>query len=126
MSVLVKGMKMPECCWDCNFCKYLKEEWGNFTDTNGLYYNCKDYFYCDLIKNSQFLDSEALHGKHPDCPIVPVPPHGRLIDADALMKSRVVCDPEEWDDTFRDGCDFALEVVRNAPTIIEAGESEDG
>ena len=85
MSVLVKGMKMPKRCWDCNFCKYLKEEWVNFTDANGLFY-CKDYFCCDLIKNSQFLDSEALHGKHSDCPIVEVPtPHGDLISREWLI-----------------------------------------
>ena len=69
-----------------------------------------------------------------ECPLVPVPPHGRLIDADALA------------DVFRgfiamyDGCPFsqfaltdkarrdelqsALAEVINAPTIIPAEEGE--
>ena len=40
------------------------------------------------------------------CPLVPIPPHGRLIDADALPTSRV-----EWED------------IVNAPTIIPAEEA---
>ena len=47
---------------------------------------------------------------------IPVPPHGRLIDADALGEF-----PYNMD--FCDGGE-ADEWVRNAPTIIEAEEGE--
>ena len=48
---------------------------------------------------------------------VPVPPHGRLIDADALMKRM-------WDET---DCMISVPAtfVRDAPTVIPAEERMD-
>ena len=120
MSVLVKGMKMPKRCWDCNFCKYLKEEWVNFTDANGLFY-CKDYFCCDLIKNSQFLDSEALHGKHSDCPIVEVPtPHGDLISREWLIDIALHLLNTAKNDDIANGVKWLWQYIIDAPAIIPA------
>ena len=42
------------------------------------------------------------------CPLVPVPPHGRLIDADELMNSL----PMEYPSVVM--------AINNAPTIIES------
>ena len=64
MSVLVKGMEMPTCCCGCPC----------FND---------EYCYCQAADKD--LGSILIDHRHPDCPLVPVPPHGRLIDADALM-----------------------------------------
>lgn len=103
-EVLIKGMKMPKSCITCPLCECRNE--------------CA---YCEV--GDKYLswdwDERLRSSRNDHCPLTELPPHGRLIDGDELMKSRVVCDPEEWDDTFRDGCDFALEVVRNAPTIVE-------
>ena len=44
---------------------------------------------------------------------VPVPPHGRLIDADALVRDNGIKEIPEY-----------YEVVRDAPTIIPAEEGE--
>ena len=55
---------------------------------------------------------------------VPVPPHGRLIDADALEDD----DPDVCNSFMRDGyvesCEwgYSHEQIRNAPTIIPASE----
>lgn len=50
------------------------------------------------------------------CPLVSVPPHGRLIDADEL-----IADVRKHSESyFAD--DFAHEWVDKAPTIIEAEE----
>ena len=58
------------------------------------------------------------------CPLVPVPEHGRLIDADALGISleKLAADkwnqktaPVNWSYAFEE----CLEMVDNAPTIIE-------
>lgn len=63
MSVLIKGMKMPKSCTECGceqegfWCGVLDD----YTDTK--------YFYFD-------------NKRHPNCPLVSVPKHGRLIDAD--------------------------------------------
>jgi hypothetical protein len=50
---------------------------------------------------------------------VPVPPHGRLIDADALDADL------EWQDMHTgewDAVGFSIKEIENAPTIIEAEE----
>ena len=86
MSVLIKGMEMPYGCANCSFC-------------SSPIYDCKGRAtYCCNI------DIEELRGKDVTeevlnmweggasesfpawCPLVEVPPHGRLIDADALLK----------------------------------------
>ena len=64
MSVLIKGMKMPRSCEYCRFSGIggLRNERVvcMFTGANA---------YMNTV---QYLD---------DCPLVEVPPHGRLIDA---------------------------------------------
>lgn len=59
---------------------------------------------------------------------VTVPPHGRLIDADALEDD----DPDVCNSFMRDGyvesCEwgYSHEQIKNAPTIIPASEVDDG
>ena len=62
MSVLIKGMEMPKNCIDCAF------GW------NG---------WCHRINSRAFVEVDM---RRHDCPLIEVPPHGRLIDADALDK----------------------------------------
>lgn len=63
MSVLIKGMEMPENCYDCPF---VRASWGND------YYCAKGDGVEDNIKT---LMSKRMN----DCPLIEVPPHGRLI-----------------------------------------------
>ena len=91
MSVLIKSMEMPTSCAVCPF-----ENYGD----------C----YGGKVKAIMDIDDYVSAGKrHPRCPLVEIPPHGDLIDRDALPTSRV-----EWED------------IVNAPTIIEAEEEEHG
>ena len=63
MGIYIKGMEMPESCWDCYF-----QDCGN----------CRLNAY-------KVVDKCIIEGRiDDDCPLVPVQPHGRLIDADAL------------------------------------------
>lgn len=64
MSVLIKGAGMPEACCTCP-CSYDNQ--------------------CAV--NLKYPTFEEYHGSRPAwCPLIEVPvPHGRLIDADALM-----------------------------------------
>lgn len=63
---------------------------------------------------------------------VPVPPHGRLIDADALdiyrREEQAWHDyeifPEEYLEGVKDGLHEAAKCLSTAPTIIPAGEGE--
>lgn len=60
MSILIKGMEMPK--YGCDHC-FLRT--GN---------------YCGRIEKDESVVEYAIKNeRHPDCPLVPVPAHGRLI-----------------------------------------------
>lgn len=86
-GVYISGMEMPKSCYDCPV-------------------ECEGDV-CGITKGGCTWDERPPH-----CPLIPVPEHGRLIDADALSKQFVK------DETY-----FTEEVVYeidNAPTIIPA------
>ena len=90
MSILIKGMEMPKSCLNC------------FLSRSG----CRA-----VLKRMRAMERETwipANYRHDDCPLVHVPPHGRLIDADDFFRSFPELLPYE----------FA------APTIIEAEEGE--
>ena len=97
MSVLIKGMEMPTSCGFCPF--------ENHTD---------DGYECRI--NGCLTEYQ----KRPsDCPPIPVPPHGRLIDADALvveLMDRGVegLQTDDWHEI--------QQAVADAQTIIPADE----
>ena len=67
MSVLIKGMEMPKNCDDC----LLAYDSIICSVTREPFYKCGE---------QTGFDSETM--RLPSCPLVPVPPHGRLIDVD--------------------------------------------
>lgn len=114
MSVLIKGMEMPTSCIECRF--------G---------YDGKCFAHQPFKR--------FVLGQEVDCPLAPVPPHGRLIDADALLHSLDAeicdCNPSHFDLEDKDGYGswmlrngintgiVAARVrIKNATTIIEAEE----
>lgn len=105
MGVYIKGMKMPERCWDCDL--------------------CYDSFYCKglEVQFSDREDSEPSERRLSDCPLVPVPPHGRLIDADALeqdaQKRLLMCNKNN--NQFQKPYEV-MRAIALAPTIIPAEE----
>ena len=99
MSVLIKGMKMPRYCAECD--AVIDEELlCPFTNDD-----CENYFG---VRNR-------------NCPLSPVPPHGRLIDADALIKKLAIDDLDDKTGATLLMAVF-LEVLKAAPTIIPAEE----
>lgn len=95
-DILIKGMEMPTSCKDCPCF-------------------CEEYFYCRAKEG----DNIGLGNRPKDCPLVPVPPHGRLIDADALKEFAYKRQEETGIAACLDVLDISL-----APTIIEADEGE--
>ena len=91
MGVYIPNMKMPEHCGECRF---AVDGW------------CYAY-------GKPNIDALANDGRTNFCPLVPVPPHGRLVDADALMKLEVI-PSDNW--VFR--------AIEKAPTIIPASGEE--
>ena len=68
MSVLIQGMVMPKDCYECQY--------GVDVDIGvGVARGC------ELLKDFSPISDE----RHEDCPLIEIPPHGRLIDADALI-----------------------------------------
>ena len=109
VSVLIKGMEMPTSCGDCKAFVCYKQWAGDMGDC-----------FCGITKE----DAKAKE-KNADCPLVPVPPHGRLIDADALAEHKFVCIPhvsingKDAGTAYRLGWNTAIEaVMENAETII--------
>ena len=96
MSVLIKGMELPESCEDCRFCAGLADtEWGTCAG---------------CLIDDEYREASSKSG----CPLVEVPaPHGRLIDADRATAESIK----------RTG--KRLLAIDTAPTIIEAERSED-
>ena len=102
MSILIKGMEMPKCCSKCDL----------RVIAIGLDFQC--------AISGETVD-DYYSSRHPKCPLVEIPtPHGRLIDADALMECRL--EPNHYEE-LKDGYipDYDLD---SAPTIIEAEVSE--
>jgi len=102
MSILIKGMEMPTSCFYCPMREWYIIHGEKITS-------------CRVAKMLITNEDE----RPSFCPIVPVPPHGRLIDADALMKHEVflTCDGGKMPIVYS-------AYIRYAPTIIEAEEDE--
>ena len=126
MGVYIKGMEMPKNCFDCP-CYHHKVDDG--------YY---DYEICGA-SGTVFNDgysSVTVHKDHivpfkerlDNCPLVPVPPHGRLIDADARVNVQMYNDEFEDFQTVNMSIDDLLDSswieLEDDPTIIPAEESE--
>lgn len=109
MSVYIKGMKMPK---NCLFCPM--SHWNKLDQLTG----------CEIVPGKKHIpESDADFWGHdrPDwCPLVEIPPHGRLGDLDAL-KEKV------WDADTR--CVYVQVVdlgdIEEAPTIIPAEREEE-
>jgi len=102
MSVIVKGMDMPE---NCQECECLNVE----------------HFFCQV--SGRAPKDENMVKRRPEwCQLIEVPPHGDLIDRDALRDNN--CDAFEIKGA--DGTILAMDVsiIDDAPTIIPASEEE--
>jgi hypothetical protein len=106
-------MEMPTSCEKCPFLDY--EE--GFCFASGVKHESGWY-------ESTLCPGGIKDGRHDDCPLVSIPSHGRLIDADALGKvmSEGIA-PSVKDGGFKHPFDI-IRAVANAPTIIEAEEGE--
>lgn len=105
MSILIKGMKMPENCFEC--------PWRCKVDPENLLCRISGEYFEETF-------SGTIQNRHKSCPLVPVPPHGRLGDLDALAES--VITPGIFPPVVSSE---VLVFLRNAPTIIPADPEEE-
>lgn len=124
MGVYIKSMAMPKNCNECPL---------HFYEGQGI---------CCCRALPAIDDGEILKpwkNKRKDCPLIPVPPHGRLGDLDALVHD--LDDDIENDQRVLDEMDFVgkerervqfdkdckqncLWYLYSAPTVIPADESD--
>lgn len=71
MSILIPGMEMPTRCWDCPMCYDMMA--CTITGLN---------WYRDTVD----LSIDPAEERMPNCPLIELPPHGRLVDADAMLE----------------------------------------
>jgi len=101
MSVLI-NMEMPTRCMDCPFMVSRDND---------------DCILQSAEANANFKDWDEMKAS---CPLIPIPPHGRLIDADALMH-----DTDNFiHKTMLFGGQYVYseDAIKNAPTIIPPSE----
>lgn len=103
MSVLIKGMEMPENCMDCKIKQYDEYEDDCICPFSGV--------VCLSI------------GRQDACPLVEVPtPHGRLVE---FIDVAVTCDDDTAEEINFGEALSAYLKMRSAPAVIEAeGEHE--
>ena len=107
MGVYIEGMEMPKSCIACHL--HFVEKRPEY----GLTICCQ---YSDGVIS--WRDKAFNNGRLASCGIVPVPPHGRLIDADALLEDVRQSASEQDAENLNDWW------VGEMPTIIPAEEAE--
>ena len=93
MSVLIKDMDMPK---DCDCCR--------FSGIGGVN---NEFVVCMFTGENDFKNQQK---RFRGCPLVQVPTHGRLIDADELKY--------DYCKVFGDE-EMVYRIIDNSPTVIE-------
>ena len=109
-GVYIPGMEMPDRCFSCPMC-----------DTD-----CCDISRGSYIEYREIDVDVAMDGRPDWCPLVPVPPHGRLIDKDALeqdISGSVVFSGRERNAELI-GANKIINRLHHASTIIPADGKE--
>lgn len=103
-GIYIPGMEMPKNCMLCSFCVEEADP------ANG-----------EMCLVTGKLMPPCNRERLDDCPLVPVPDHGRLIDADALLNDKGVgTQIAGWGKMYHET------AIEYAPTIIPAsgGDAE--
>lgn len=111
-GIYITGMEMPKCCADCPI---------------------GDSLCCGLMFEvpalwKEYTNAVRENRRHKDCPLVPVPEHGRLIDADALRQAmyheafETDSPMQKWDSGCWIRYKMFEQMEESAPTIIPASE----
>lgn len=99
MSILIKGMEMPKNCEECMF--------AYFDDVDFDY-----VLYCTA--NEKYADLDMYD--HPmgwNCPLIELPPHGRLADLDKIIE-------DYWDGNHMEIDENDLKAISKYKVIIES------
>lgn len=104
-DILIKRMEMPDCCNTCPCCQRVLacRYSGSYCGATGR----------EIVNQGEINEN---------CPLIEVPKHGRLIDADALMKDGWCLHKQ----VMRMGGYAIHEMPLNCPSLPIIIEAEDG
>lgn len=108
MGVYIKGMEIPQDCFDCS----------TKVDPDNRKCNIDGHVFEETL-------GKLTRHRDEDCPLVPVPPHGKLIDASESIRVELYDEEHEdwtWHDMTIDDLLSQSWVDADAPTIIPAEE----
>lgn len=109
MSIIIRGMEMPKTCSDC--------EWS--------YYVGNGRAMCQKVSKTDKADIMT-KGRAGFCPLIEVPPHSRLIDANKIdFRNDAMHDGTGHlviDDNFINGVLWINNCINNTPSVIEEEE----
>ena len=115
MSVIVKGMEMPKNCRTCP-----------------MLFDGHSYRWCNITGESLGIE-ETDNGRDEYCPLIELPPHGRLGDLDALYAeisngNKAYNGIDGYDGEYLSiaNVDDCLDAIKYAETVIEAEGETDG
>ena len=100
MSIYIPGISVS-CCLDCPCA-----EWQKIEDDDIMW-------ICSAVVPSRRIKYKFLYDRQAWCPLLEVPPHGRLVDVSKLPFNEVRLD--EYGDWWMN-----VEDIETAPTIIPA------
>ena len=109
-GVYIPGMEMPDRCFSCPM---------------------NDTFSCGISHGSYIeyrdVDVEVAMNGRPDwCPLIPVPHHGRLIDADKLRHSHCAECTLYPDNCLGEECDWdSIFHIDHAKTVIPSDKEDE-
>ena len=114
MKLYVEEKDMPPNCAECKAEGHYENSYG---DEYGFFCPFGYKAYTSGTRDTKRLDN---------CPLVPVPPHGRLGDLDEIerYKERLVVDADKIKPRIRYVVD--IKYIKEAPTIIQADPAEGG
>lgn len=125
MSGVYISMDMPKCCDTCFWCGVFYGEQGD------------NYYYCGALwqkfKSKKYCIKHPRKGRLGNCPLLPVPDHGRLGDLDALASrfdngKQIISScpfPEEFKAIYSQLADEMKDEIRKCPTVIPASYAND-
>lgn len=110
MSILIKGMKMPEKCGSCDL------------------FHVESPMHCTVVKGHKTVGAPYGMPRPDWCPLVEIPePHGRLIDVDAYCEDLLEEAHRVWGllkpETI-ERINRTVDDLKNYPAVVEAEGSE--
>ena len=106
-GIYIPGMEMPK---SCAFCPMFDDVYTRICDD--------DEYVCKLGVNLNYWQYAGDEPK--DCPLIEVPDHGGLVDANRLIEIALHLMHTAKNDDIANGVKWLWQYILEAPTIIQA------